>query len=56
MTPGSYSRRETTVHETPLLESHPPLVRFVGAICIQAFYETSSQLLADLGQVRAKKL
>jgi len=31
---GSYSRRETTVHEAPLLESHPPLARFVGAICI----------------------
>lgn len=30
----SYSRRETTVHEAPLLEGHPPLARFVRAVCI----------------------
>ena len=50
---GAVSRlaAQAPVHETPLLESHPPFTRLARAIRVKSFNQARSKLLTDLNQV-----
>jgi hypothetical protein len=45
------SLAQTPVHETSLLERHPPFARLARPVCIKLLHQSGSQLLPDLGKI-----
>lgn len=48
------SLAQAPVHETPLLEGHPPLAWLACPVSVEPLDQPRSQLLTDLSQVLAK--
>jgi hypothetical protein len=42
---------QTPVHESPLLERHPPFAGLSSSVSIQTLHKAGSQLLSDLREV-----